>query len=91
MLSSPSANRCVLVRWMSVALCCLLAGAALWYGCDQLFFASARVGHTCASGAAATQTRVWIEWFIGCAPGIPARRDSAIFREKVLRESLGLR
>jgi hypothetical protein len=68
-LSSPSANRCVLVRWVSVALCCLLAGAALWYGCDQLFFASARVGHTCASGAAATQTRVWIEWFIGWAPG----------------------
>ncbi len=68
-LASPSANRCVLCRWFLVTVGCLLAGAVLWYGCDQLFFASARMGTCNAAGAAATQTRVWIEWFIGWAPG----------------------
>ena len=64
-LSSPSVNRCVLCRWLSVAVVCAAAGTAMWYVCDQLFFASARTGTCDATGAVATQTRMWIEWFIG--------------------------
>jgi hypothetical protein len=64
-LSSPHHNQYLLCRWSLIAVCSLLAGVALWYGCDQLFFGSARKGTCNSSDVAATQTRIWIEWFIG--------------------------
>ena len=67
-LSNPSANRCVLCRWLSATAVCAAAGAVLWCGCDWLFFASARMG-SCYSGLPPTQIREGIEWFIGWAPG----------------------
>lgn len=64
-LSSPRHNQYLLCRWSLIAVGSLLAGVALWYVCDQLFFDSARQGTCNSSDVAATQTRIWIEWFIG--------------------------
>jgi hypothetical protein len=68
-LSNPSANRCVLCRWVSVALAYMVVGAALWYGCDQLLFASACAGTCEAATAIEKEGRTLIQWSIGWALG----------------------